>query len=76
MIAEKPVMKNHVQLFKDAGFVVPDNYVKAGMFYAKKGSMIATATFGIKNVNIRCSGAGCQDSINQFEALLGKVESM
>jgi len=75
MISEKPIMKSHVALFKAAGFIVPDNYQKAGLFYAKKGSMIATATFGIKNVNIRCSGTGCQNSINEFEALLKKVET-
>lgn len=74
MIADKPIMKTHIPIFKAAGFLVPDNYQKAGLFYAKKSSMIATATFGIRNVNIRCSGSGCQEAINEFEALLEKVE--
>lgn len=76
MVADKPIMKNHIPIFKQAGFLVPDNYQKAGLFYAKKGAMIATATFGIKNINIRCSGSGCQESINEFEALLKKVEQL
>jgi hypothetical protein len=74
MVSNKPIMKNHLTLFKEAGYVVPENYIKAGLFYAKKGTMIATATFGIKNVNIRCSGSGCQETIDEFETLLEKVE--
>ncbi len=75
MIAEKPIQKHHIPLFRAAGYIIPDNYTKAGLFYAKKGTMIATATYGIKNINIRCSGTGCTETINEFEALVKKIEA-
>jgi hypothetical protein len=75
MVSAKPIEKGHVALFKQSGYVVPDNYAKAGLFYAKKGTMIATATFGIKNINVRCSGAGCKTLIDEFENILKQIEA-
>jgi len=72
--SNKPVRKNHISLFQQAGFNVPENYVRSGLLYAKKGGFVATASFGICNVNVRCSGAGCDDTINLFEGILAKIE--
>lgn len=72
--SEKPVRRNHIQMFRQAGFNVPENYVKSGLLYAKKGGFVATATFGICNANIRCSGGDCEDIIRLFEGILAKIE--
>jgi len=71
----KPARKNHIQLFKDAGFSVPENYIKCGLLYAKKEGLIATCTFGICTVNVRCSGANCETLVNQLEQIFNKIES-
>jgi hypothetical protein len=71
----KPVRKEHIPLFTEAGFIVPENYVRAGLLYVKKGGLIATCTFGICNINVRCPGHSCEDLIKQFEDILRKIES-
>jgi hypothetical protein len=73
MIVKRPVRAFHIPLFQQAGFQCPDNYIKAGLLYAKKGGFIGTATFGICNINVRCNGQ-CDDLINDFEAILRKIE--
>jgi hypothetical protein len=72
---DKPVRKQHVSLFTEAGFVVPESYVNCGLLYAKKGGMIGTATFGIRNVNVRCGGNNCDAIMNEFESILIKIEN-
>jgi hypothetical protein len=71
---EKPVRKHHVKLFTDAGFIVPASYINCGLLYAKKDGMVGTATFGICNLNVRCSGPTCEAVINQFESILAQIE--
>lgn len=74
MISTVALEKCHIPLFKQAGYIIPENYAKAGLFYAKKGTFIATATFGLKNINIRCSGSGCEELISAFEAIIKTIE--
>ena len=76
MTVDKAVKREHVPLFVEAGFIVPESYVKCGLLYAKKGGMIGTATFGIRNINVRCGGKDCQEYIDQFEKVLIKIENM
>lgn len=72
----RPVRKNHIHLFKEAGFVCPENYVKSGMLYAKKDGFIGTATLGICTINVRCNGqSNCDQIIDEFESILRKIES-
>ena len=71
--SEKPIRKQHIDLFKEAGFNITDAYVKSGLFYAKKDGMIATSTLGIRNVNIKCSGPKCEDVIDEFEKILIQI---
>lgn len=70
----KPIRKNHLDLFKSKGYTIPDNYVKIGMFYAKKEGFVASATFGICNINIRCNGSMCQQRLDEFESILKIIE--
>lgn len=75
MTVEKPVRKQHVSLFTEAGFIVPESYVNCGLLYAKREGMIGTATFGIRNVNVRCGGKNCEENIDLFESILIKIEN-
>jgi hypothetical protein len=73
-IVLKPVRKEHIILFTSAGFQCPDQYVKSGLLLAKKDGFIGTATFGICNINVRCSGVNCEAIINEFESILKIIE--
>jgi hypothetical protein len=74
IVTTKPIRKNHLDLFRSKGFVIPENYVKAGMFYCKKDGFVASATFGICNINIRCNGSLCQQRVDEFEAIIRQIE--
>lgn len=67
---DKAVRKNQMQLFKDAGYLVPDNFYNAGLFYVQKGFLIATASFGATKLSVRCNGENCSDLLDAFSALL------
>lgn len=69
----KPIRKSHMHFFCDAGYVAPENFLQAGVFYVQKGSMIATTAFGTTRINIRCNGSSCVQLIAEFEQLLDKA---
>jgi hypothetical protein len=75
LVLTKPARISHVELFKQNGFQIPDVYVKAGILYAKKNGLIATATFGICTVNVRCSGPNCDSLINELEKVFSIIEN-
>lgn len=75
LLVTKPARMHHVSLFKSRGFQVPDNYLKAGLLYAKKDGIIITCTFGICTVNLRCTGANCDSLVNEAEAVFKIIES-
>ncbi len=68
-----PIRKSQLQAFKDAGFIIPDNFLQAGIFYAQLGGFIATCAYGSCRVSIRCNGTNCIQLIASFEALLDKA---
>lgn len=75
LVLKKPARMHHVDLFKSKGFQVPDIYLKAGLLYAKKNGMIATCTFGICTVNVRCTGNDCDSIVNELESVFSIIEN-
>jgi len=73
LVTDRPVSKLHLQFFIDAGYNVPPRYIQGGLFYASKDGLIATATFGITKINIRCTGANREQKIKDFEELLERA---
>lgn len=67
---EKPIRKNQINIFKDSGYFVPDNFYNAGIFYVKFENLTATTSFGTTRVNVKCSGKNCEKNITAFESLL------
>jgi len=65
----KPLRKYQVDVFKQAGYVIPDNFFNAGIFYAQKGGLIATASFGTNRINLKISANG-NDLVPEFSQLL------
>lgn len=72
-IIAKPISRAHINLFVQAGFQVPENFVKSGLFYAKKNSFIASASFGLTKLNAR--GSNCEKIRDEFLELLKRVET-
>lgn len=66
---DKPLRKYQVDVFRNAGYIIPDNFYNSGVFYAQKGGLIATASFGTNRINIRVTGNG-QDLVPEFSQLL------
>lgn len=67
---DKPIRKSQIQVFKDAGFLVPENYLNLGIFYVQKNFLIATASFGSNKINARCHGDKCSEQLDEFGNLL------
>ena len=66
----KPITKAHVSSFIAAGFLAPSHYLESGIFYVQKGKLIATSSFGVTKITVRCSGQDCSERLDEFEKLL------
>ncbi len=65
---DKPVRKSQVSFFKDKGYFVPDNFLNAGIFYVKKGLLIATGSFGSTRLDVKSSGENSSILVDEFAA--------
>lgn len=68
----KPIKKNHLQKFKDAGYSVPQNFAIAGVFYVCMNNLIATSSFGSTKIQVKCHG-NCKQIMDNFGKLLDEV---
>jgi hypothetical protein len=66
---DKPLRKYQVDVFKAAGYVIPDNFFNSGVFYAQKDGLIATGSFGTNKISLRVS-ARSKDLVEEFSQLL------
>lgn len=73
LVADKPIRKHQIEIFKTAGFKFPDNYYQAGVFYAHRDGLIATCSYGSIKISIRCVGADCFKMLEKFEELLDEA---
>lgn len=67
---DKPIRKSQIKIFKEAGYLVPDNFLAAGLFYVQKDFLIATASFGSNKISVRCNGEKCSDYLDAFALCL------
>lgn len=72
---DKPIRKSQMKIFKEAGYLVPDNFLVAGLFYVQKDFLIATASFGSNKISVRCNGEKCSDYLDNFQFNLEKAIS-
>lgn len=72
-VTDEPLLKNQIDVFKEAGFKFPDNFLKAGIFYAHKDGLVATCAYGSRRIAVRCSGSQCGELITKFENILGET---
>lgn len=60
--------------FKNAGYGVPANFTRSGLFYIQKNGIIATASFGSRKINVRFSQSA-EAEIKKLEEILDKLTS-
>jgi len=70
---DKPIRKFQIKIFKEAGYLVPENFLAAGLFYVQKEFLIATASFGANKISVRCNGDKCPSYLDDFQACLEKA---
>lgn len=70
---DKPIRKSQINIFKEAGYLVPENFLNAGLFYVQKEFLIATASFGANKISVRCNGEKCHQLMDELHLLLEKA---
>lgn len=70
---DRSIRKTQINTFKEAGYLVPDNYFNSGIFYVKKGTLIATCAYGTNNVNVRCSSDTTEVELQEFQNTFEKA---
>ncbi len=73
MEIDKAIRKSQIDTFKQNGYTVPDNYTRSGIFYAKKGNLIATCAFGTTKVQVRTTNIISDKEIDYFQEILEKA---
>jgi hypothetical protein len=68
--AEKPIRNFQLFVLEGAGYSVPANFKKAGIFYVSKGRLIATSSFGTNLIRVKCGGDNCDQELDEFEKIL------
>jgi hypothetical protein len=63
-----------LEFLKSNGFTEAAHFTKAGMLYADNMDLIVTGPFGADKINVKCKKADCSQSLNDFEALLVRIE--
>lgn len=71
-----PLLKQHVSIFKDAGYTIPQHYINSGIFYARKDSLTASGTLGTTKITVKCGISNREQKLNEFQQLLEQAEGI
>jgi len=74
-VLEAPVLKEHLKLFEDAGFVSLKHFLKSGILSCRKKGLSFTVTFGQTKMTTRCSGSSCSLLWADLDSVIKKIES-
>jgi hypothetical protein len=68
---DKPVGKEMLPTFKQAGYSTAENYSKVGVFFVSRNGLTASGPFGTMKIQVRCSGAAnCGQLLDHLENTL------
>jgi hypothetical protein len=65
----EPIKKFQITILQEAGYVFPDAFLKAGVFYCQKAGFIVSGTYGSKKLSCR----GKMELLEEFIALLDQA---
>lgn len=71
---DRPVTQALIDILKSNGFTENPGFTKAGMLYVYNPDLIVSGPIGADRVNIACKKEDCEKILNDFEALLIKME--
>jgi len=63
---DKPIKKEQVQIFIDSGYTVPTHYTNNGIFYVRKETLTASASFGMRKFNVKVGNHRKQEQLDEF----------
>ena len=66
---DSAIKKSHIESFKESGYIVPQHFYEAGLFYVQKDGVIASSPFGSTKIKVRFSQKA-QDQLQKFEELI------
>jgi hypothetical protein len=67
---DKPLDQSILDVLTSNGFTVNTTFSKAGMLYADNLDLIVSGPLGNNKINAKCKREGCEQFLNDFEALL------
>ena len=67
---DRPITRNHLQIFKDNGYTIPPHYENQGILYLRKDTLVATASFGMTKINVKVGQHNREQQLTAFEQLL------
>lgn len=70
-----PLLKEYLQLFIDANYIVNKSYLDAGIFCVEDAGLVAICPYGSNRIQIKCKNSECAASINILEAVLYKISA-
>lgn len=67
---DKAIRKSQIDVFIKNGYTVPENYLRSGIFYVKKGDLVATCAYGTTKVQVRFTNLVSEQEIDHFQSIL------
>lgn len=71
--APKPVLRQHVAAFRQAGYTINDQNTKLGRFQATIKGLTATCMFGTNRLDVTCVSQTCKQLLDTFAANLDRI---
>ena len=70
---DKPIEKEHLQLFQNTQFTQAPNYTRLGLVYLESGGLIAHGSIGSSRIQVKCKNNKCDNDIIQLEDILKRI---
>lgn len=71
---DQPITKKILDFLIESGFREFPHFTATGILYADNSDLIVTGPLGTDRLQVKCKKANCDQKLNDFEALLLKLE--
>lgn len=69
---DRGILPAEAAQFTSKGFLVPERYSKNGFFYCRKGILLASCSFGVKKMSVKCSSSTSSEMVD-FDSVLSSL---
>ena len=70
---DKPIEKQHLQLFQNTQFTQAPSYSRLGLVYLESNNLIAHGSIGSSRIQVKCKNNKCDNDIIELEEILKKI---